>query len=53
MNGWDVFTWICSGALGLSAVLIFSYFLRDARGIIQGQRSETDEADDRKSREQG
>ena len=40
MNGWDLFTWICSGVLMVSSVLIFIYFLRDAREILQGERDE-------------
>lgn len=34
MNGWDAFTWFCSAALAGAAVVIFAYFLRDARTIL-------------------
>jgi hypothetical protein len=34
MNAWDVVTWLSSGALAASAVLIFAFFLRDARSIL-------------------
>jgi len=34
MNPWDVLTWISSLALGASALLIFGFFLRDARSIF-------------------
>jgi hypothetical protein len=43
MNGWDLFTWICSAGLGLSAILIFGFFLRDAGDIIRGDRAEPDD----------
>ncbi len=35
MNGWDLFTWICALVLAGSAVIIFAYFLRDARTILK------------------
>ena len=34
MNGWDLFTWINAAILGVSAIIIFAYFLRDARGVL-------------------
>jgi hypothetical protein len=34
MNAWDVVTWLSSVALAASAVLIFAFFLRDARSIL-------------------
>jgi hypothetical protein len=34
MNGWDLFTNFASVALGVSAVVIFGYFLRDARELL-------------------
>jgi hypothetical protein len=34
MNGWDVFTWVSAVGLAASAVLIFAFFLRDARSIF-------------------
>ena len=34
MNAWDFVTWLSSVVLGLSAVVIFVYFLRDARSIL-------------------
>jgi len=42
MNGWDLFTWLNAAVLAGAAVVIFSFFLRDARGILIGQQS-TDE----------
>ena len=42
MNGWDVFTWITCAALAGSAVVIFAFFLRDARSILRGQRRDPD-----------
>ena len=41
MNGWDLFTWVWALILGGSAIVIFAYFLRDARKILQ--RGEPDE----------
>jgi len=46
MNGWNVFTWLCSLALGTSAVVIFVYFLRDARSIISGEGREPDDLEE-------
>ncbi len=34
MNAWDFVTWVASIALAVSAVVIFGFFLRDARGIL-------------------
>jgi hypothetical protein len=45
MNAWDVFTWFCSFGLGLSAIVIFGFFLRDAGGIIRGDNRDPDDAD--------
>jgi hypothetical protein len=35
MNGWEIFTWLSAIALAVSAVVIFGFFLRDARGILE------------------
>ena len=40
MNGWDLFTWINAIALLVSGVVIFYYFLRDARKLLQGERQD-------------
>ncbi len=40
MNGWDLFTWINAIALLVSSVVIFLYFLRDARELLQGERKD-------------
>jgi len=42
MNGWDLFTWLNAAVLGGAAVVIFGFFLRDAKGILIGQRCEDD-----------
>ncbi len=34
MNPWDVFTWISCLIVGGGAIIIFGYFLGDARGIL-------------------
>jgi hypothetical protein len=46
MNGWDLFTWICSVALGVSAILIFCFFLRDAGDLLKGKSRELDDSED-------
>ncbi len=43
MNAWDVFTWICALALAVSAAVIFGFFLRDARGILERDLHKSDE----------
>jgi len=43
MNGWDLFTWFNAAVLAGAAVTIFSYFLRDARGILIGQQGRDDD----------
>ena len=39
MNGWDLFTWFNSAVLAGTAVVIFGFFLKDARSILTGGRS--------------
>ena len=43
MNAWDVVTWLSSITLGASAVLIFAFFLRDARSILNREMHGHDE----------
>ena len=43
MNPWDILTWICAIALAVSAVVIFGFFLRDARGILERDLHKSDE----------
>ncbi len=43
MNGWDLFTAFSSVGLGVSAVVIFAYFLRDARELLNPSKREKDE----------
>jgi len=39
MNGWDIFTWFNAAALCVGTGLIFIFFLRDARGVLeQGEK---------------
>ncbi len=40
MNGWDLFTWINVVILATSGIVIFAYFLRDARGILNREKDE-------------
>jgi len=46
MNGWDLMTYFSSVGLGLSAVVIFGYFLRDARGLINPPEQEPEPEQD-------
>ena len=46
MNGWNLFTWICSVALGVSAILIFWFFLRDAGDLLKGKSRELDDTEE-------
>jgi len=43
VNPWDILTWICAIALAVSAVVIFGFFLRDARGILDRNLHHSDE----------
>jgi hypothetical protein len=43
MNYWDLFTSFSSIALGLSAVVIFGFFLRDAGELINPSSREKKE----------
>jgi hypothetical protein len=46
MNGWDYFTYFCSFALALSAVVIFGGFLRDARELLDPESRKADSNDE-------
>ncbi len=43
MNGWDLVTWLSSVVLATSAVVIFGFFLRDARSILNRDMRDEDE----------
>ncbi|MCH7708993.1 MAG: hypothetical protein IH884_10925 [Myxococcales bacterium] len=43
MNPWDIVTWISAIALAVSALVIFGFFLRDARGILERDLHHSDE----------
>ena len=45
MNGWDLFTWIAAALLAASAITIFAFFVRDAREIFQGERTDRSDED--------
>jgi len=38
MNPWDLFTWISAVVLGVSGLLIFIFFMKDATAIIGKER---------------
>lgn len=40
MNGWDLFTWFSALVLAGSAIVIFGYFIRDARSILEREKSD-------------
>ena len=42
MNGWDLFTWFNCVVLAGAAIVIFGLFLKDAKGILTGHRSDAD-----------
>ena len=44
MSGWEIFTWFSAIALAVSAVVIFGFFLRDARGILERDFHHSDES---------
>jgi hypothetical protein len=46
MNPWDAATWISAAALGLSAVVIFGFFMKDARSILNREMHGHDEEDE-------
>jgi hypothetical protein len=43
VNAWDIVTWIAAIALAVSAVVIFGFFLRDARGILERDLHHSDD----------
>jgi len=43
MNGWDLFTWFNCAVLAGTAIVIFGFFLKDARSILTGDRSDLDD----------
>ncbi|MBW2289193.1 MAG: hypothetical protein JRG80_03565 [Deltaproteobacteria bacterium] len=45
MNAWDVVTWLSAVALAASAVVIFWFFLRDARSILNREMHGHDDED--------
>jgi len=49
MNAWDLVTWIASFALATSALVIFAFFLRDARSILEREMHEDDEESDQEA----
>ena len=51
MNPWDVVTWLAAVALALSAVVIFGFFLRDARSIFDREMHDRNEDEVRNKRE--
>ena len=42
MNGWDLFTWFNCVMLATAAFAIFCFFLKDAKGMLTGNRSDAD-----------
>ena len=46
MNGWDIFTYLMSAVLAVSAIWVFVLFLRDARGIMRADSQKDEDPDD-------
>jgi hypothetical protein len=42
VSGWELFTWINVGILGVGAGLVFVAFLRDLPGLLAGSRGSGD-----------
>ena len=42
MNAWDFFTWAMAIALGVGSIVVFAYFLRDARALLRELKSRDD-----------
>lgn len=47
MNPWDLLTWVSAFALAASGIVIFAFFLRDVRGILDRHFDDDDESDTR------
>jgi hypothetical protein len=45
VSGWEIFTWFSAIALAVSGVVIFGFFLRDARGILERDLHHSDDDD--------
>jgi len=45
MNAWDVVTWLSAVALAARAVVLFWFFLRDARSILNREMHGNDDED--------
>ena len=50
MNPWDIVTWLAAFALAATAAVIFVFFLRDARSILD--REMHDEIEEPSAREE-
>ena len=53
MNPWDVVTWLASAALGGSGILIFAFFLRESREILNRDLHHGDQEEGSASDEPG
>jgi hypothetical protein len=43
VSGWELFTWINAGILGVGAVFVFVAFLRDLPGLISRSQPPQDD----------
>jgi hypothetical protein len=43
VNPWDVVTWVAAVALALSGSVIFGFFLRDVRGVLNRDLHHSDD----------
>ena len=38
MNGWEIFTWLCTLVLGLGSIIVFIFFLIDLPSLINNEQ---------------
>jgi hypothetical protein len=42
LSGWDLFTWFNCVVLTVAAITVFGFFLKDAKGILTGERTDAE-----------
>ena len=50
MNAWDVVTWLAAVVLATTAAVIFGFFLRDARSILNREMHDHDHDHDHEAK---
>jgi hypothetical protein len=41
MSGWEIFTWITVGILGIGSIIVFILFLKDVPELLNKSEKET------------